>query len=224
MSFFERFKKKQDETDSSPPNVLRDMSLRLVNDPRFAMRVEDYEQFYDYIKNCKDIDTSLPKVAIETIMEQVNEINNKLQKAAIPYGRGGDEKSEWYSDMVSNWNTLYSNYMLPFIYTIRNEISKYEEYADEDDSLLAKSKTEMQTQAIQKIHYFFSAVYLDCALTVAALSWFGMDVSPQWIGAIQSMMPLNMMGGQPENKRPQKGLGQTPQIEQVPSLGQTPKE
>jgi hypothetical protein len=200
------------------------MSMRLVTDPRFALRVEDYHAFYDYVNNCKDLTSDDPKKALETIAEQVNEINNKLQKAAIPYGRGGDEKNEWYSDMVSNWNTLYSTFMLPFIYTVRNELRKFDSYIKDDDSDVVTSLDEIQNQAIQKIHYFFTSVYLDCALTVAALSWFGMDVSPQWLGAIQSMMPLNMMGGQPENKRPQKGLGQTPQIEQVPSLGQTPKE
>jgi hypothetical protein len=200
------------------------MSMRLVTDPRFALRVEDYHAFYDYVNNCKDLTSDDPKKALETIAEQVNEINNKLQKAAIPYGRGGDEKNEWYSDMVSNWNTLYSTFMLPFIYTVRNELRKFDSYIKDDDSDVVTSLDEIQNQAIQKIHYFFTSVYLDCALTVAALSWFGMDVSPQWLGAIQSMMPLNIMGGQPENKRPQKGLGQTPQIEQVPSLGQTPKE
>jgi hypothetical protein len=171
------------------------MSMRLVTDPRFALRVEDYHAFYDYVNNCKDLTSDDPKKALETIAEQVNEINNKLQKAAIPYGRGGDEKNEWYSDMVSNWNTLYSTFMLPFIYTVRNELRKFDSYIKDDDSDVVTSLDEIQNQAIQKIHYFFTSVYLDCALTVAALSWFGMDVSPQWLGAIQSMMPLNMMGG-----------------------------
>lgn len=177
--FFSRLFGKQNRSGYN--DMLEKMNIRMLKDERFALRVEDYQNFCDSIKEYSTIETNkTPEEIVLLTSQQANDINNKLQQSAIPYGRAGDSNKQWYSDMISNWNTLYSTFMLPFISTTQATIERLNTRGS------YKPDTQKK-QAVQKLRYFFESIYLDCALTVGALSWFGEDVTPQWIGAIQTI-------------------------------------
>jgi hypothetical protein len=201
--FFSRLFGRQNKAGYN--DILKELNIRMLKDERFALRVEDYQEFcncikdYSTVKLPKNKEDSgqasdktrhlTPEEIVSITSDQASDINNKLQQSAIPYGRAGDSNKQWYSDMISNWNTLYSTFMLPFISTTQATIERLNTRGS------YKPDTQKK-QAVQKLRYFFESIYLDCALTVGALSWFGEDVTPQWIGAIQTIPVLQQGGGQ----------------------------
>jgi hypothetical protein len=203
MSFFKRLFGKENKSIYS--DILKELSIRIMKDERFAVRVKDYQDFCNCIKDYSTVrapenkkdgsqasDTPkqlTPEEIVRITSDQASDINNKLQQSAIPYGRAGDSNKQWYSDMISNWNTLYSTFMLPFISTTQATIERLNTRGS------YKPDTQKK-QAVQKLRYFFETIYLDCALTVGGLSWFGEDVTPQWLGAIQTLPVLQQGGGQ----------------------------
>lgn len=178
--FFSRLFNRQNKAGYN--DILKDLNIRMLKDERFALRVEDYQDFCNCIKTYSTIDSQkkTPEEIVRITSDQSSDINNKLQQSSIPYGRAGDSNKQWYSDMISNWNTLYSTFMLPFISTTQTTIERLNTRGS------YKPDTQKK-QAVQKLRYFFESIYLDCALTVGDLSWFDEDVTPQWIGAIQTL-------------------------------------
>lgn len=170
----------------------REMGIRFVKDPRLKARLKNHNGFCDYIESCKHINIQ-SEIALQTITNHVVIINNQIQKTAIPFGCGGDPDKDWYSELASNWNTLYSGFMLPMIYTTQNILQKIENYMPDpqENKIISQAKKTRQMEAIQKLYFAFTTVYLDCALDVASKSWYREDVTPQWLGAIQTTSPIN---------------------------------
>jgi hypothetical protein len=203
MSWFKEKLLGKKDAEGRRGEPLEQLGTVIVADDRFDDRKIEFREFQELVKSCSVIDTKKsPEDIVKATAEQAFEINNKLHTSAIPFGRAGDDANRWYGDMVSAWNTLHSKIMMDFISTTLNILSRMEQKFTQTDSKAQPSswravsatyaslnvgiKPEIQKkQVVQRLRSFFEKYYLDCALTIASYSWFGEDVTGQWLGSVQ---------------------------------------
>jgi len=178
VGFLDKLFRRREETDFN--GQMKRLGLYVYNDEKLATRIEMYEDFHQYVQKCTALDPD-PEKALEEIIQQTHEINNKLHQLAVPFGRAGSEN--WYAEAMSGWSRLYS--MMVQI----NEAGKalqalYSESRGNPNAPYVQKK-----EVVDKIKTLYQDIFLRYALLIAEISWMKEDVSPSWSAVINQPTP-----------------------------------
>jgi len=178
MGFLDKLRRRQENVVLN--DQMKKLGLYVYNDGKLATRIEMYEDFLRYVQQQTALDPD-PEKALEEIIQQTHEINNKLHQLAIPFGRAGSEK--WYAEAIRGWCNLYS--MMVQV----NEAGKSLQALYNEIEGNSKIPYLQKKEIVNKVKTFYQREFVKYAQFMAAISWRKEDVAPSWSAVIHQPTP-----------------------------------
>jgi len=182
--------------DVTTEEALSQTGIDIIKTKTFEERIVQFDDFTQYIEDTvamkedgKEPKERTPEEEVRFLATRANGIVGKLHKASIPWGTGGE--TGYYTEASFGWSVIY---------TLTLTAIQAVQYLLDQDKQGAKTeliKAHLGHQVwrpkvdkaalVDSLKYFYFKYYIQYALKMSYISWFGRDVVPTKVAMIQNM-------------------------------------
>ncbi len=205
----------------STEEALSQTGIDLIKTNNLEKRIDQFEDFTQYIEdtvgmkdeNGKSIERT-PEQEVTFLAERANGIIGKLHKASIPWGTGGE--TGYYTTATFGWSVIYV-ITLTFIQgvqfllkqdkiykktSVKNKTEKKLKDTSKIDGITTLVYTRRTfgihdidiTSLVDTLKYFYFKYYIQYALKVSYISWFGRDIVPTKVAMVSNIPEQRRLG------------------------------
>jgi len=172
--------------------------IDIIKTDTLENRIKHFDDFTAYIQdtvNMKDEKgktvARTPEEEVTFLAERANGIIGKLHKASIPWGTGGE--TAYYAEASFGWSSIYT-LTLTAIQAVQYLLDQDKKPTPSVENQEAWHPKVDKTALVDSLKYFYFKYYIQYALKISYISWFGRDIVPTKVAMVNNIPQMGSRG------------------------------